>query len=145
MADQIDYASVFRNLPTPALVLATDFRIMDANAAHMRLSGKARDEVVGRFVFDAFPDNPEEPGILGPGNLGESLRRVVDTGQPDMMPLQRYDVELPEHPGTYRERYWCTMNVPVHRPDGDVDYIIHVVEEVPDLIRKFVDAESAGA
>ena len=104
-----------------------------------------RDEVVGRFVFDAFPDNPTEPGVLGPGNLGESLRRVVDTGQPDMMPLQRYDVEVAEQPGTYMERYWCAMNFPVHRPDGEVDYIIHLVEEVPDLIRKFVDAESARA
>jgi PAS domain-containing protein len=144
-AAQIDYVSVFQNLPTPVLVLSTDFEIMDANAAHMRLSGRRREEVIGRVVFDAFPHNPSEPGVLGPGNLGESLRRVVDTGQPDMMPLVRYDVEAPERPGTYLERYWCTMNVPVRRPDGEVDYIIHLVEEVPDLIRKFVDAESAGA
>ena|SRR5579863_747789 len=145
MAAQIDYESVFRNLPTPVLILTTDFTITDANAAHMLLSGKTRDEVVGKRVSDAFPDNPDEPGVLGPGNLGESLRRVVETGEPDLMPLQRYDVELPEHPGTYQERYWCAMNVPVRRPDGEVDYIIHVVEEVPDLIRKFVDAESARA
>jgi PAS domain-containing protein len=144
-ADQIDYVSVFRNLPTPVVLLTTDFMIMDANTAHMRLSGRAREEVVGHFLFEAFPDNPSEPGVLGPGNLGESLRRVVDTREPDMMPLQRYDVEVPEHPGTYMERYWCTVNFPVSRPDGEVDYIIHMVEEVPDLIRKFVEAESAGA
>jgi PAS domain S-box-containing protein len=144
-ADRVDYVAVFQNLPTPALVLTTDFMIMDANAAHMRLSGKRREEVVGRPVVEVFPDNPSEPGILGPGNLGESLRRVVETGEPDTMPLQRYDVEVPEHPGTYTERYWCAMNVPVHHPNGEVDYIIHVVEEIPDLIRKFVEAESAGA
>jgi len=61
------------------------------------------------------------------------------------MPLQRYDVEVPERPGTYMERYWCTTNAPVPRPDGKVGFIIHVVEEIPDLIRKFVEAESAGA
>ena len=33
----------------------------------------------------------------------------------------------------------------VRLPDGEIDYIIHLVEEVPELIRKFVDAESAGA
>jgi PAS domain-containing protein len=118
---------------------------MDANAAHQRLSGRKRKEVVGKSVLEAFPDNPAEPGVFGPSALGESLRQVVDTGQPDMMPLVRYDVELREQPGTYVERYWCAMNVPVHRPDGGVDYIIHLVEEVSDLIRKFVDAESAGA
>jgi len=144
-AAQVDYVSVFENLPIPALLLSTDFMIMDANAAHLRRTGRAREEVVGRIVFDVFPDNPSEPGVRGTGNLGDSLRRVVGTGQPDMMPLQRYDVEVPEHSGTYKERYWFAMNVPVLRPDGAVDYIIHVVEEVPELIRKFVDAESAGA
>jgi PAS domain-containing protein len=143
--EQIDYISVFQNLPAPVLVMTTDFVILDANQAHMRLSGRPREEVIGKSVFDAFPDNPAEPGVFGPNTLGDSLRQVIDSGQPDMMPLQRYDVESAEHPGTYVERYWCTMNVPVHRPDGRVDYIIHLVEEVSDLIRKFVDAESAGA
>jgi hypothetical protein len=145
ITEQIDYISVFQNLPMPVLLLTTDFTIMDANAAHLCQSGRSREEVVGQSVFEAFPDNPSEPGVFGPSKLGESLRKVVDTGQPDMMPIQRYDVELPQQPGTYMERYWCPMNVPVHRADGGVDYIIHVVEEVPDLIRKFVDAESAGA
>src|SRR5712691_2171939 len=144
-AEQMDYISVFQNIPTPVLLLTTDFVVMDANAAHMRLSGRSREDVIGKSVLEAFPDNPAEPGVFGPSALGASLRQVVYTGQPDMMPLQRYDVELPEQPGTYVERYWCTMNVPVRRPDGEVDYIIHLVEEVSDLIRKFVDAESAGA
>jgi PAS domain-containing protein len=144
-ADQVDYKSVFQNLPTPVLILSADFQIIDANVAHLGLTGRARDELVGLSVFDAFPDNPSEPAVSGTGNLGASLRRVVDTGKPDTMALQRYDVEIPGKPGVYKERYWCPVNVPVHRPDGGVDYIIHVVEEVPDLIRKFVDAESAGA
>jgi PAS domain-containing protein len=143
--DQLDYKSVFQNLPTPVMILSTDFRIIDSNVAHLGLSGRPRDELIGLSVFEAFPDNPAEPGVSGTSNLGESLRRVLDTGRPDTMALQRYDVEIPGKPGTYKERYWCPMNVPVQRPDGDVDYIIHVVEEVPDLIRKFVDAESAGA
>jgi PAS domain S-box-containing protein len=144
-ADDIDYESVFRNLPAPVMVLSPDFRILDSNSAHRALSGKSREELVGQLVFDAFPDNPSEPGVSGTSNLGESLRRVMDTGRPDAMALQRYDVEILEKPGAFEERYWCPLNVPVHRPDGEVDYIIHLVEEVPELIRKFVDAESAGA
>lgn len=144
-ADDIDYESVFRNLPAPVMVLSPDFRIIDSNSAHRALSGKSREELIGQSVFDAFPDNPSEPGVSGTSNLGESLRRVMDTGRPDAMALQRYDVEILEKPGAFEERYWCPLNVPVHRPDGAVDYIIHLVEEVPELIRKFVDAESAGA
>ncbi|HET7018560.1 MAG TPA: PAS domain-containing protein [Streptosporangiaceae bacterium] len=143
-AGQIDYKSVFQNLPTPVMLLSTDFRIIDTNIAHLGLSGKPREELIGALVFDAFPDNPAEPGVSGTSNLSESLRRVVDTGRPDTMALQRYDVEVPGKAGAYEERYWCPMNVPVRRPGGEVDYIIHMVEEVPALIRKFVDAESAG-
>jgi PAS domain-containing protein len=144
-AEQIDYKSVFQNLPIPVMLLSTDFIIMDSNIAHRGLSGRAREELIGQSVFDAFPDNPSEPGVSGTSNFGVSLRRVVATGRPDSMALQRYDVEVNGDPGSYEERYWCPMNVPVRRPDGGIDYIIHIVEEVPELIRKFVDAESAGS
>jgi len=73
------------------------------------------------------------------------LRRVMDTGRPDAMPLQRYDVEAADHPGKFTERYWCPVNVPVRGPDGKVSCIIHAVEEVSELIRKFVEAEAARA
>ena len=61
------------------------------------------------------------------------------------MPLQRYDVEVAGSPGAFHERYWCPVNVPVRSPDGSVKYLLHVVEEVSDLIRKFVEAEAASA
>jgi len=37
------------------------------------------------------------------------------------------------------------VNVAVMDPDGKVTMLIHLVEEVSDLIRKFVDAEAANA
>ncbi len=144
-AAQTDYVSVFRNLPIPALLLSTDLVMLDANLAYERISGRSRDELVGKPIFEAFPGNPGEPGVSGPRNLGDSLRRALSTGQPDAMALQRYDVEAMGTRGDFAERYWCPVNVPVCDPDGDVAYIIHVVEEVPDLIRKFVEAEAAGA
>jgi PAS domain-containing protein len=142
---QIDYISVFRHLPTPVALLSPDFVAIDVNLAYERVSGRSHDELLGKDILDSFPDNPSEPGISASRNLGESLRRVVATGQPDTMALQRYDVESIDQPGHYTERYWCPVNVPVPGPDGRVACIIHAVEEVPDLIKKFVEAEAAGA
>lgn len=119
--------------------------MIDANLAYERISGRSRDELVGHGVLNAFPDNPGEPGTSGVGNLEDSLHRALSTGQPDAMPLQRYDVEATGADGDFAERYWCPVNVPVRGADGDVAVIIHTVEEVPDLIRKFVEAEAAGA
>lgn len=144
-AAQIDYVSVFRSLPIPALLLSTDLVMIDVNLAYEHISGRSRAELVGRGILDAFPDNPGEPGASGVGNLGDSLRRALSTGQPDAMALQRYDVEATSTGGDFAERYWCPVNVPVPGAEGGIAVIIHLVEEVPDLIRKFVEAEAAGA
>lgn len=141
---QIDYKSVFQNLPTPVVLFSPDFIMIDMNDAYPQLSGRPREKLVGQNVFEAFPDNPAEPGVSGVSALGDSLRRVMNTGQTEAMPLQRYDVEATDQPGKFSERYWCPINVPVRGPDGRVAYIIHAVEEVSDLIRKFVEAEAAS-
>ncbi|MFD5254523.1 PP2C family protein-serine/threonine phosphatase [Streptomyces bobili] len=131
----IDYAAVFQALPgmvaliTPALVYA------DANEEFLRVSGRRRDQVVGRHLFEVFPDNPENPGANGMRNLEASLRRVMATGERDAMALQRYDVESPDRPGEWEERYWSPVNAPVRGRDGSVVMLVHRVEEVTELIR----------
>jgi hypothetical protein len=37
------------------------FRITDVTLAYLRAAGSTRDELLGRNVFDAFPDNPSDP------------------------------------------------------------------------------------
>ncbi len=145
MAESIDYGAVFQSLPTPVLLLAPDFAVLDCNAAYTRISGRTADELRGVNIIAAFPDNPDDPGATGTTNLGESLRRCLTTGEADVMALQRYDVEVPASPGDFAERYWCPVNVPVKDAEGSVVLVLHAVEEVSDLIRKFVEAQAAGA
>lgn len=131
----IDYAAVFQSLPgmvallTPALVYA------DANEEFLRMSGRRREQVVGRHLFEVFPDNPHDPAASGMRNLEASLRRVLATGERDAMALQRYDVESPDRPGEWDERYWSPVNAPVCDGDGSVVLLVHRVEEVTELIR----------
>ncbi|MCF4137299.1 SpoIIE family protein phosphatase [Streptomyces sp. Tue 6430] len=131
----IDYAAVFQSLPgmvallTPALVYA------DANEEFLRMSGRRREQVVGRHLFEVFPDNPHDPAASGMRNLEASLRRVLATGERDAMALQRYDVESPDRPGEWEERYWSPVNAPVRDGDGSVVLLVHRVEEVTELIR----------
>ena len=51
------------------------------------------------------------------------------------MALQRYDIEDPERPGEWEERYWSPVNTPVFGPDGRVVLLLLRVEEVTELIR----------
>ncbi|MFJ3875842.1 PP2C family protein-serine/threonine phosphatase [Streptomyces sp. NPDC090077] len=131
----IDYQAVFQALPAGVALLTPELVYADVNEAFVALSGRSRDQLIGRFLFDVFPDNPGDPAATGMRNLYASLRRVVADGEPDTMALQRYDVEDPQRPGVWEERYWSPVNVPVLAPDGTVALLLHRVEEVTELIR----------
>ncbi|MDQ1021309.1 PP2C family protein-serine/threonine phosphatase [Streptomyces afghaniensis] len=131
----IDYTAVFQALPGMVALLTPELVYADVNEEFVRASGRSREQLVGRYLFDVFPDNPNEPASTGMRNLEASLYRVLATGERDAMALQRYDVEDPERPGEWQERYWSPVNAPLLGPDGKVALILHRVEEVTELIR----------
>ncbi|MEU6911646.1 PP2C family protein-serine/threonine phosphatase [Streptomyces olindensis] len=136
MADTaIDYPAVFQALPGMVALLTPELVYADVNEEFVRGSGRSREQLVGRYLFDVFPDNPNDPAATGMRNLEASLYRVLATGERDTMALQRYDVEDPERPGEWEERYWSPVNAPLLGPDGKVVLIVHRVEEVTELIR----------
>ncbi|MFF8669401.1 PP2C family protein-serine/threonine phosphatase [Streptomyces sp. NPDC015242] len=131
----IDYAAVFESLPGMVALLTPELVYADVNEEFVRGTGRSREQLVGRHVFDVFPDNPDDPAATGMRNLQASLYRVLATGERDAMALQRYDIQDPERPGEWEERYWSPVNAPVLGPDGKVALIVHRVEEVTELIR----------
>ncbi|WP_432003203.1 PP2C family protein-serine/threonine phosphatase [Streptomyces sioyaensis] len=127
---ELDHAALFAATPSACLVLDPDLVIVDVNAAYLQATNRTRDDLVGQFVFDAFPDNPADPDAEGVQNLYPSLRRVLATGEQDTMAVQRYDIPLTDRPGDFEERWWSTINTPVPGADGRVAWIIHRVEDV---------------
>ncbi|QZN84180.1 SpoIIE family protein phosphatase [Cellulomonas sp. C5510] len=123
-----DFAAIFDALPTPYLVLDPDLRIVATNRAREDATGVPGHEVVGRYLFDAFPDDPDDPDAQGTTLLRQSLERVIATGRPDVMPVQRYNI--PDALGGFEQRWWTPVNVPVLDRDGDLQLIVHRVEDV---------------
>ncbi|MFF3346534.1 PP2C family protein-serine/threonine phosphatase [Streptomyces sp. NPDC002779] len=134
---QIDYAAVFHALPGMVALLTPDLVYVDANEDFLRLAGRTREQMLGRYIFDVFPENPNEPAAAGMRETRESMQRVVATGERDTMALLRYDIEDPQRPGHWQEHYWSPVNAPVLDADGQVVLLVHRVEEVTDLIRAF--------
>ena len=114
------------------------------NAAYLQVAGRTREELVGRNVFAAFPDNPSDPDASGVRQVGESLRRVLATGETETLAFQQYDVEVPGSPGVFAQRFWCPVNAPVFGPDGRVVLIAQCVEEISDKVRRFVTGLTPG-
>lgn len=131
----IDYEAVFQALPSAVALFTTDLVYVDVNEAFLSGMGRTRDQVVGRYLSDAFPDDPKDPAVTGMRKLQASLQWVAATGQRDAMTLHRYDVEHPDRPGVWEERYWSPVNVPIFSPDGRVALLLHREEDITELIR----------
>ncbi|MEU6975120.1 MULTISPECIES: SpoIIE family protein phosphatase [unclassified Streptomyces] len=132
---QIDYGAVFRALPGMVALLTPDLLYADANEDFLRLAGRSRDQLVGRYIFDVFPEHPDEPAAAGMRETRESMLRVVSSGERDTMALLRYDIEDTARPGRWVEHFWSPVNAPVFGSDGSVVLIVHRVEEVTELVR----------
>ncbi len=125
------YRRVFEALPGAFLLLLPDpaFTIAGVSDEYLRATLRERGELVGRPVFDVFPDNPATPEANATANLRRSLQRVIDTGQSDVMAVQRYDVPRPDGSG-FEMRYWSPANAPVFLADGSLLCIVHRVDNV---------------
>lgn len=73
--------------------------------------------------------------LSAPRNLKASLLRVVETGEPETLVLQRYDIPALQHPGEFEERWWSEIHTPISGPDGSVKWIVQRVEHVTVFIR----------
>ncbi|WP_436790087.1 PP2C family protein-serine/threonine phosphatase [Yinghuangia sp. YIM S10712] len=126
----VDYGALFAASPSPLLVLGPDLVIVEVNQSYLTATGRRREELVGQYLFDAFPDNPEDPEADGVRNLSASLHRCLRTKEPDTMAVQKYDIPVEGRPGVFEERWWSPINTPVPGSDGRVAWIIHRVEDV---------------
>ncbi len=130
----IDYQEVFRTTPGAMALLTPDGTILDVNDGYLEASGRSREQLIGRNLFDAFPQNPDDPSVLGPGQLRDSFEVVVATGERDVIMPVRYDVEDPGRPGMFEERYWAVVNTPMRDPAGRIVLITHKADEVTHIV-----------
>lgn len=134
--------SLFTSLPGLYLVLTPDLHIVTASDAYLDATMTTGEKIVGRGLFEVFPDNPDEPGASGVSNLRASLGRVLEDRVVDTMAIQKYDIRRPD--GVFEERYWSPINSPVLGDDGEVKYIIHRVEDVTDYVRRHFSDEDVA-
>jgi PAS domain S-box-containing protein len=133
-----DFRLLFESSPGLYLVLTPtpEFTIVAVSDAYLRATMTVRGEILGRQLFEVFPDNPEDAGASGVRNLRASLHRVIVNLAPDTMGVQKYDIRRPEAAGGgFEERYWSLVNSPVIGPDGTLKFIIHRVEDVTEFVR----------
>ncbi|MES2207195.1 MAG: ATP-binding protein [Pseudomonadota bacterium] len=131
-----DFQTLFEVIPGLYLVLQPDLTIVAASNAYLEATMTQRQDILGRGLFEVFPDNPNDPAATGAQNLRASLTRVLKEGRSDAMAVQKYDIQRPESEGGgFEERYWSPINAPVFNANQEIQYIIHKVEDVTEFIQ----------
>jgi signal transduction histidine kinase len=131
-----DFRALFESAPGLYLVLDPDLRIVAVSDAYCKATMTRRERILGRGIFDVFPDNPEDPAADGVRNLKASLQRVLQNRAADAMAVQKYDIRKPDDEGGgFEARYWSPLNSPVLDQGGSLANIIHRVEDVTEFVR----------
>ena len=109
-----DFQVLFESAPGLYLVLTPALTIVAVSDAYLKATMTKREEILGRGLFEVFPDNPDDPAATRVRNLRASLDRVLTHRVPDTMAVQKYDIRRPESDGgEFEERYWSPVNSPV--------------------------------
>lgn len=126
-----DFQLLFEALPGAHMVLDRDFNFVAVNRAYEHATMRFREELIGKNLFDLFP-NPGEGGR----RLRASFERVLSTGKTDTLAYIPYDIPRPASQGGGTEtRYWTASHSPVLGEDGKVALIIQNTVDVTDLVR----------
>ncbi|HEX7978165.1 MAG TPA: ATP-binding protein [Gemmatimonadaceae bacterium] len=140
-----DFEAFFEALPAPCIVFAADdprYTIVAVNDAYLRATNSVRygaRGLLGRPLFQTFPDPLYDPAATETANMRISLHRVMRRRAPDRMSVQRFRSHRPD--GTEEERLWSPVNAPVLGDDGEVAFIVHLVD---DVTNRFAAAEPHG-
>ncbi|HET6788726.1 MAG TPA: histidine kinase dimerization/phospho-acceptor domain-containing protein, partial [Aquabacterium sp.] len=133
--DTPDFQLLFESVPGLYLVLTPDLCIAAVSNDYLHATKTERAQIIGRHLFEVFPDNPDDDTASGVSNLRASLQRVLTSHEPDWMPLQKYDIRRPDaEGGGFEERYWSCLNSPVLDEQGALRLITHRAEDVTEFV-----------
>lgn len=142
----IDFKAAFESTPGCCVLLdidAPNYTILAATADYIQISEKNKTELIGRALFETFPESPIDPDFNGHKNLSESFQKVISQKKKCDLPVQRYDTANAD--GEFSEHYWRVTNIPVFDDNNNVIYIIHSPENITHEIKSEKQAEKLKA
>jgi PAS domain-containing protein len=131
----VDFKAVFEQSANRQLLLDTSLTIVAVTDSYLKATMTGREAIMGRYLFEVFPDNPDFSHADGVAQLRQSLFKVMKGRAPHEMAIQRYDIPRPaSQGGGFEERHWRPCNWPILDADGLVEWIVHQVEDVTQMV-----------
>ncbi len=129
--DAKGYQAIFEQSSELLVVIDTDFAIVDASDAYLKVTKTIRENIIGRDIFDVFPDNSNDINAHGSRDIRASFHRVLKSKLVDRLAFVKYDIPKPaSEGGGFVLKYWRPCHSPVLDEFNEVKYIIQRVEDV---------------
>lgn len=125
------YLRLFETVPGNNLLIKADaphYTLLAASEGFLQLTGKSKEEIIGKGLWEAFPPNPDYGENKEVDDIKASLKEVITTKKAHQMPVQRYDITDTEN--HYSERFWKINNSPLLNDEGEVIYIINSIVDI---------------
>ena len=130
---RVNFEKVFELTPERYLLIDADaprFTMLAASEEYLRLVMMEREALVGRGVFEVFP----ETATNEQARFREALEAVVHEGEPRSLAAYRFDMPDRDVPDRLFERYRSPSLMPLFGDDGQVSGVLLRVEEATDFV-----------
>ncbi len=120
---QPDLDYVFDSMPQASMILDTDLKYVRVNDALCAAVQKSREDMIGRYVFDVFPEAPERVELAR-----KVFERTLLHGETIQLRSQVYQISGPD--GKVVDRLWDTEQRPIRGADNQIKFMIQYSEDV---------------
>ncbi len=132
-----DFGLNYQRMPQASMTLDRELKFKNANEAYCKAVDRKRDDLIGLYLFDAFPDTAErmEPFLT-------ALRKTLD-GEITHLELQPYKLLLTD--GRLEDRLWNIENQPLYSTEGAIIGVVQYCKDVTEreALRKERDLVTA--
>lgn len=130
-----DFEAVFASLPVAFMILDRELRLVGANQAYLAVTGARRTDVIGRYVFDAFPEAPERVQ-----RFRDAFERAL-AGEENVVAMAPFSIPSSAGPRTI---YWSCTHTPVRNGRGEVTHVIQQAQDVTALVETNGPSDGPG-
>lgn len=137
------FQSFFKNSAQSIVVKANapHFTILAVSDCFVQVSLKTREELLGKSLFDIFPDNLESPA--GRHSALNAFMEVIEKKEKVDLPIYKYDI-FSYKTSKMEPLYWSNSNQPVFDGAGEVAYIVNTTTSITsEVLLKQIAASSA--
>lgn len=135
---------VLKDSPNACLVLHPDapfFSIAYANDAFLRTANVNGMDLVGKGIFEVFPENPDDQSSSRLNAIKNSLTQALRLKKLHKILLQRYDLPKIGIDG-FEVRYWNSDAYPIFDKSDNVQFIVFSPTDVSNSITALEDKKT---